>query len=562
MKDVGKKKMGDLLVSAGMITQSQLEKAISIQKKSGQKIGQVIIEEGWVSEQGIIEVLEFQLGIPHVDLTRYSIDPKATALINESLAKRYVLIPLRIENGSLQVAMSDPLNIFAIDDLKLITKMEIVPLIATASDINRTINRVYGAGKTQEMAQQFKDQWKDQKVKANELEEIVMQDITDSPIVKFVDTILDQAISRGASDIHIEPSETYIRIRLRVDGQMTELLRTDIGAINAVTARLKILAKLDIAERRLPQDGRIQITKGKQEMDLRVSILPTIYGEKTVIRILYRTGMKLSIKQLGLYPEDEKKFRSMLKAPNGIILVTGPTGSGKSTTLATALREINAPNVNIITVEDPVENIIEGINQVAVNARAGLTFANALRSILRQDPDIIMVGEMRDVETSEIAIRSAITGHFVLSTLHTNDSTSSVARLIDMGCQSYMIGSSVRGIIAQRLVRKICSNCKVTYQITEKEHKLTKIPLGTLVYKGKGCQRCNGMGYTGRMGVYEVFVIDQQLQEMISKNQFTSEQLREEAIKKGMRTLQDNARWNVIKGSTTVDEMLRITYEL
>ncbi|HHX61422.1 MAG TPA: type II/IV secretion system protein, partial [Epulopiscium sp.] len=350
--------------------------------------------------------------------------------------------------------------------------------------------------------------------------------------------------------------------RLRIDGQMIELLRTDIEAINAITARFKILSKLDIAERRLPQDGRIQMSKGDQEMDLRVSILPTIYGEKTVIRILYRTGMRLSIEQLGLYPDDEKKFRSMLKAPNGIILVTGPTGSGKSTTLATALREINSPNVNIITVEDPVENIIEGINQVAVNARAGLTFASALRSILRQDPDIIMVGEMRDVETSEIAIRSAITGHFVLSTLHTNDSTSSVARLIDMGCQSYMIGSSVRGIIAQRLVRKICSNCKIAYKITDKEHKLTRIPLGTVVYKGKGCQRCNGKGYTGRMGVYEVFVIDQQLQEMISKNQFTSEQLRDEAIEKGMRTLQDNARWNVVRGYTTVDEMLRITYEL
>jgi len=456
--------MGDLLISAGMITQDQLAEAIEIQKKTGQKLGQVTVENGWVAEQGIIEVLEFQLGIPHVDLTRYTIDLKAAALVNETLAKRYVLIPLRIENGSLQVAMSDPLNIFAIDDLKLTTKMEITPLIATASDINRTINKVYGAEKTQEMAKQFKDQWQNQKVKSCELEEGVTQDITNSPIVKFVDTVLDQAVSRNASDIHIEPSETYIRIRLRIDGQMTELLRTDIGAINAITARLKILAKLDIAERRLPQDGRIQMTKGNQEMDLRISILPTIYGEKAAIRILYRTGMQISIEQLGLHSDDEAKVRSILKAPNGIILVTGPTGSGKSTTLATALREINAPNINIITVEDPVENIIEGINQVAVNVKAGLTFANALRSILRQDPDVIMIGEIRDMETSEIAIRSAITGHLVLSTLHTNDSTSSVTRLMDMGCESYMIGSSVRGI-EQNRYRDGCPVFTYTYVI-------------------------------------------------------------------------------------------------
>lgn len=554
--------MGDLLVQAGMITQKQLEEAIKKQKATNKKIGEIVVEMGWVTEQNIIEVLEFQLGIPHVDLSRYFIDPRATSLITESLAKRYMLIPLQIENNSLQVAMSDPLNIFAIDDLRLITKMEIIPLIATSSNIKRAIDATYGVGKTQEIAKQFKDQLQNGKLDIQEVDNNIMDDVANSPIVKLVDTVLEQAISRGASDIHIEPSETYIRIRLRVDGQMVELLRTHKGAVNAITARIKILSKLDIAERRLPQDGRIQMIKDGQELDLRVSILPTIHGEKTVIRILYRTGMKLSVQQLGFHPEDEAKFRSLLRTPNGIILLTGPTGSGKSTTLATALREINTPEINIITVEDPVENMIEGINQVAVNVKAGLTFANALRSILRQDPDVIMVGEMRDLETSEIAIRSAITGHLVFSTLHTNDATSSVNRLIDMGCQPYMIGSAVRGIIAQRLVRKICPNCKIGYSITEEEHKLTKIPLGTTVYKGRGCQSCKQIGYKGRFGVHEVFITDSYMQDMISRRQFTSEQVREQAIKRGMRTLYDNALWNVIEGNTTIHEMLRITYEL
>lgn len=562
MRDMGKKRMGDLLVQAGMITQKQLEEAIKKQKATNKKIGEIVVEMGWVTEQNIIEVLEFQLGIPHVDLSRYFIDPRATSLITESLAKRYMLIPLQIENNSLQVAMSDPLNIFAIDDLRLITKMEIIPLIATSSNIKRAIDATYGVGKTQEIAKQFKDQLQNGKLDIQEVDNNIMDDVANSPIVKLVDTVLEQAISRGASDIHIEPSETYIRIRLRVDGQMVELLRTHKGAVNAITARIKILSKLDIAERRLPQDGRIQMIKDGQELDLRVSILPTIHGEKTVIRILYRTGMKLSVQQLGFHPEDEAKFRSLLRTPNGIILLTGPTGSGKSTTLATALREINTPEINIITVEDPVENMIEGINQVAVNVKAGLTFANALRSILRQDPDVIMVGEMRDLETSEIAIRSAITGHLVFSTLHTNDATSSVNRLIDMGCQPYMIGSAVRGIIAQRLVRKICPNCKIGYSITEEEHKLTKIPLGTTVYKGRGCQSCKQIGYKGRFGVHEVFITDSYMQDMISRRQFTSEQVREQAIKRGMRTLYDNALWNVIEGNTTIHEMLRITYEL
>lgn len=561
MGDAKRQRIGDLLVKAGMITEGQLKMAIEKQKITKQKVGEVIVAEGWVTEQAIMEVLEFQLGIPHVDLGMFDIEPEVAQLITESLAKRYTIIPIKKINKSLQVAMSDPLNIYALDDLQLATKLDIIPLIATAGDINRMIDRIYGAGKTREMVTLFQDQSKESQSAQKAQEEETLYDVTNSPIVKFVDNVFDQAIAQGASDIHIEPSETYVRIRLRVDGHLAELLRTDISTIKALTARIKILAKLDIAERRLPQDGRINMSRGKDEIDLRVSILPTIHGEKTVIRLLYRTGMRLSIGQLGFHPEDEPKMRALLKNPNGIILVTGPTGSGKSTTLATALREINQPNVNIITVEDPVENVIEGINQVAVNVKANLTFANALRSILRQDPDIVMIGEMRDMETSDIAIRAAITGHLVISTLHTNDATSSITRLIDMGSESYMIGSSVRGIVAQRLVRRICSSCKVAYAITEEEAGLSKIPLGTTVYKGKGCKKCNNIGYKGRFGVHEIFVTDIYMQDIISKNQLTSEELRAEAIKRGMRTLQDNARWNVLSGNTSVQEMLKITYE-
>ena len=562
IKTFEKKRMGELLVEAGMVSQAQVEEVIQLQKGSPQKIGEIIVEKGWAMEKDVVEMLAFQLGVPYVDLRRYTIDQEAAGLISESLAKRYVLIPLCFENSLLKVAMWNPLNIFALEDLKLMAGMDIESVIATATDIHHAINRVYSVGKTKEIAKQFKEQWQDETLNMNQLEEEMIHDITNAPIVKLFDMILDQAISKGASDIHIEPMETYVRIRLRVDGEMIELLRTGIRVIHALTTRIKILSDLDIAERRLPQDGRIQRTKYKQEMDLRVSILPTIHGEKTVIRILYRTGMCFSINQLEFHPEDELKVRSMLKIPHGIILATGPTGSGKSTTLATAIRELNTPNINIITVEDPVENLIEGINQVPINTKAGFTFASALRAILRQDPDVMMVGEMRDFETSEIAIRSAITGHLVLSTLHTNDVSSSITRLIDMGCESYMIGACVRGIIAQRLVRKICPDCKEESAMTEEEHKLTQIPQGTIVYQGTGCQNCNQTGYKGRMGVYEILIVDADIQKIISKNQFTSEQLKEESIQKGMRTLQDNARWNVVRGYTTVREMLRISYEL
>ncbi|HQD51419.1 MAG TPA: ATPase, T2SS/T4P/T4SS family [Defluviitaleaceae bacterium] len=560
MKKTDKRKLGDLLVQADMLTVKQLKKALAEQERTGEKLGEILVKKGWVTEQNIVEVLEFQLGIPHVDLSKYAIDPKAASMISESLAKRYMLIPIQIENDRLVVAMSDPLNVYAIDDVKLATKMEVMPVIASPADVKQAIDRMYGVSKTVSIAEEFRRQMQEKPQKKNDLdEEMDEADVLNSPAVKLVNSFIEQAIRRNASDIHIEPFENYVRVRLRIDGQLHEILKTDISALNAIVTRIKILGKMNIAEKRIPQDGRIGVTLDNNQLDLRVNTLPTIYGEKVVIRLLYRTGMQLRKEELGFCESDLKKFESLLMKPHGIILLTGPTGSGKSTTLATALRELNKPNVNIITVEDPVENMIEGINQVNVNAKAGLTFASALRAILRQDPDIVMIGEMRDTETASIAVRASITGHLVLSTLHTNDAPSSITRLIDMGIEPYLVATAVEGIIAQRLVRRICKNCKTAVHPTSDEAEILKIPKNSLIYKGKGCQACNNTGYKGRLAVHEVLVLDSSMREMIVKGA-NSDEIREFAINHGMITLWDNTKRNVLEGNTTVEELLRVAY--
>lgn len=561
MKKANKRKLGDLLVQADMITKDQLKEGLQEQVKTGKKLGEILVEKGWVTEQNIIEVLEFQLGIPQVDLSKYVIDSKAAGMINENLAKRHMLIPIKIENNRLVVAMSDPLNVFALDDVRITTKMEVIPVIASLSDVKSAIDRMYGASKVASIAAEFQKQMQEKMKKqaTYDSDSQSEEEVLNSPAVQLVNNIIEQAIRRNASDIHIEPFETYVRVRLRIDGQLQELLRTDLTTLNAMVTRIKILGKMNIAEKRLPQDGRIGVTLENNQLDLRVNVLPTIYGEKVVIRLIYRTGMQLTKEQLGFYTEDLDKFTRLLKNPHGIILVTGPTGSGKSTTLATALRELNRPNVNIITVEDPVENMIDGVNQVHVNVKAGLTFANALRAILRQDPDIVMIGEMRDSETCSIAVRAAITGHLVLSTLHTNDAPSSITRLIDMGVEPFMVATAVQGIIAQRLVRKICSNCSMPVSLTEEEAELLKVPMDTVVYKGKGCQVCSNTGYKGRMAVHEVMTLNAGIREMIAKGANANE-IKEAAIQNGMNTLWINTRRNVLEGKTTVEELLRVAY--
>lgn len=556
-----RKRLGDLLLEVDMISPKQLESAIEVQKKTGEKLGSILTKLGYVTEDDIIQVLEFQLGIPHVKLEKYNIEKSAYLSIPESISRRYVLIPIKKEKGILTVAMSDPLNVFAIDDLNIYSGLEIQPVIASYDDVMKAIDKYYSAQKAMRAVEEFKkEQISTLKINSDTTEEQNIEEINNAPAVKVINSIIEQAVRSRASDIHIEPFETYIKIRFRTDGQLCEIMRPEIDIMPAISARIKIIGGMNIAEKRLPQDGRISIEVDDREYDLRVSILPTIFGEKIVIRIADKKAFVLTKDQLGFDEYEEQQFHKMLLNPHGIILVTGPTGSGKTTTLYSAINEINSPDVNIVTVEDPVECVIEDVNQVQVNTKTGMTFAAGLRSILRQDPDVIMIGEIRDTETAEIAVRAAITGHLVLSTLHTNDAPSSVLRLIDMGMESYMVSSSIVGVIAQRLYKNICSNCKMEYSASEEEMGILGIEGQThVLYKGRGCPMCNHTGYRGRNGVYELITITKKHKEMISNN-CSEEEFRNYSISNGMVTLRDNLIKKVLSGNTTIDELIRIAY--
>ena len=556
-----RKRLGDLLLEVEMITPNQLESAIEVQKKTGEKLGSILTKLGYVTEDDIIQVLEFQLGIPHVKLEKYNIDKSAYLAIPESIAKRYGLIPIKKEKGTLTVAMSDPLNVFAIDDLNIYSGLEIQPVIASFDDISRAIDKYYSAQKAMKAVEEFKkEQVSTIKINSDTSEEHNIEEINNAPAVKVINSIIEQAVRSRASDIHIEPFEEYIKIRFRTDGQLCEIMRPEIDIMPAISARIMIIGGMNIAEKRLPQDGRISIEVDGKEYDLRVSILPTIFGEKIVIRIADKKAFVLSRSQLGFNDYEEKQFHKMLLNPHGIILVTGPTGSGKTTTLYSAISEINSPDINIITVEDPVECVIDGVNHVQVNTKTGMTFAAGLRSILRQDPDVIMIGEIRDRETAEIAVRAAITGHLVLSTLHTNDAPSSVLRLVDMGIEPYMVSSSIVGVIAQRLYKKICNNCKMDYSANDDEKTILGITDKELVlYKGRGCPMCSHTGYRGRHGVYELISITKKHKELIN-NKCSEEEFRNYSIENGMVTLRDNLVKKVLAGDTTIDELVRIAY--
>ncbi|CAK9331485.1 type II secretion system ATPase GspE [Thermoanaerobacter kivui] len=557
---MAKKKLGELLVEVGLITEEQLKHAMEIQSKTGEKLGKVLIKQGYVTEEQILEALEFQLGIPHVDLQKYYIDPDVAKLIPEAVAKRYIIIPIKKDEDGILVAMADPLNIFAIDDVKIITKQNVKPLIASESSILKAIDRIYGREQAEKAVQDFKKEF--QSETASELPNEILEEVQNAPAVRLVNSIIEQAIKSRASDIHIEPTEKDLRIRFRIDGQLTEAMRTIKSTHGPVVTRVKIMANMNIAERRLPQDGRFEFVSGGRNIDVRVSSLPTVFGEKLVLRLLDKENFIMTKEQLGFEEEDLMLFDKLIKRPNGIVLLTGPTGSGKTTTLYAMLKELNKPNINIITVEDPVEYSIEGINQVQVNEKAGLTFATALRSILRQDPDVIMIGEIRDTETAEIAIRSAITGHLVLSTLHTNDAAGAITRLIDMGIEPYLVSSAVVGVIAQRLARRICDNCKTSYKASDREKQLVGIEEDKdfTLYKGRGCAVCNKTGYRGRIPIYEIMTVTSDIKELINKKA-SSDVIGIQAVKNGMKTLRESAKRLVLEGKTTIDEMLRLTYE-
>jgi len=535
-------------------------KCIKNSKDLGKKLGEVLIESGIVSEEDIIDAIVAQTGIKKIDLNNIQFDKKAIKIVPQNLCNKYNLIAFGFEEDKIMVALSDPLNIFAIDDISISTGLAVKTFIAPKRDIDKFVKINYSSEGVNKAAEELLKETLEAKNIAVSLDVEEVDDVKNAPVVKMIEYLFKNSVEMRASDIHIEPYEKEIRIRYRIDGELTTINTLGIESLGPLITRIKILANLNIAEKRIPQDGRIITKFGNTEVDLRVSILPTVNGEKVVIRILNRSSYKVGKDRLGLSEENLRKLNNIISNPHGIVLVTGPTGSGKSTTLYTILSELNSSNVNIVTVEDPVEYTLDGINQVNVNKKAGLSFASGLRSILRQDPDIIMIGEIRDEETAQIAIKAAITGHLVLSTLHTNDAPSSITRLVDMGVEPYLVASSVVGVVAQRLVRKICPHCKEEYEASEYERKiLTGSSNGTLkLYKGKGCGHCNGTGYIGRTGVYEIMEITREHRDVINITR-DSDILKDISIKYGMTTLEDECKKLVLNGTTTMQELATIT---
>jgi len=545
-----RQRLGDLLVNAGLITEEQLITTLK-EKSDGQKLGDALLQRGYITEQQLIEVLEFQLGIPHISLYRYPFDTKIFNLIPKETAKRKLLIPLKKEGDKLFVAMADPMDFFAIDDLRLSTGFQIETAIATKDDILRAINKYY------DLDEGFEELFGEPQAAAQVQEEKITDE--DSPVVKLVNQMLSAAVAMKASDIHIDPQETKVIIRYRIDGVLRTERVLPKHMQSVLTARIKIMANLDITEHRIPQDGRIKANLDFHPVDLRISTLPTVFGEKIVMRILDLGSSLNDINKLGFNKLNLKRFTDMIEKPTGIVLLTGPTGSGKSSTLYAALNKLNSEEVNIITIEDPVEYQLEGVNQIHVNPNVGMTFAAGLRSILRQDPNIIMVGEIRDKETVEVAIRASLTGHLVLSTLHTNDSIGTITRLLDMGVEPFLVASSLSGIVAQRLVRRVCRDCAEEYEPTKREIDIFAKRGMTVekVKRGRGCSSCNMTGYKGRLAIHEVLVINDEMKRTIMNSESIT-RLRELAIKNKTIFLIDDGLLKVKQGVTTTEEILRV----
>lgn len=544
-----RKRLGDLLVESGLITDTQLGTALE-EKPRDQKLGDSLLQRGYITEQQLIEVLEFQLGIPHVNLYRYPFDPKLFNIVPKEFAKRNSIVPLKAEGDRLFVAMSDPMDYLSVDDLRLSTGFHIETAIASKDDILKTISKYYDDDFLEEFSVEQPEDTQDQ---ADELTDL------DSPIVRLVNQVLSSAITQKASDIHIDPQEHQVAIRLRVDGLLKTERYLPKHMQAMLTARIKIMSGLDITESRMPQDGRIKVNIDFRPIDLRVSSLPTVFGEKIVMRILDLSSSLNDLPKLGFSEANLQKFLLEIERPNGIVLISGPTGSGKSSTLYAALNKLNQEAVNIITVEDPVEYQLEGVNQIQVNPTVGLTFANGLRSILRQDPDIVMVGEIRDRETVEIAIRASLTGHLVLSTIHTNDAVASITRLIDMGVEPFLVTASLNAVIAQRLIRRVCRDCGKPMPASNREKEIfakRQMEIDTIV-RGPGCASCNMTGYRGRVAIHEVLIINDEMREAIN-NHSTPAILREMATRNGTIFLIDDGLEKVKRGITTTEEVLRV----
>ena len=562
---VGRKKIriGDVLVAAGAITEEQLQEGLAKQKETGRKLGNALVDLGFISNDMLITVLTTQLGIDYIELKGAKIEEKVIHMVPENMVTKYQAIPIEIDPDNpniLKVAMADPMDIMAMDDIGLVTNLQVEPMLASEEGIRNAIDKYYGSAQAMEAAEAYRQE--QQNVLGGGDEEEGNEEIDNSPIVLLVKQIIEGGVRQRASDIHIEALENSVRVRYRIDGALKQVMSYDLSILAGITARIKIIGGMDIAEKRKPQDGRITIMVDRREFDVRVSILPTVFGEKTVMRLTSKDGLTKPKSALGFDAEQEKVFDNILSNPHGIILVTGPTGSGKSTTLYTSLSELNTEDVNIITVEDPVEANINGINQVQVNNKADMTFAAALRSILRQDPDIIMIGEIRDGETAGIAVQAAITGHLVVSTLHTNSAASTITRLIDMGIESYIAGDAVVGVIAQRLVRRLCTTCKQPRLVEDDERVQLGVPADeedVIIYEPQGCPLCNDTGYSGRIGVYEMMPVSRELQAVIASGA-TADVIEKQALKEGMLTLKMGAAKHVLDGITSIAEMNKIVH--
>lgn len=544
-----RKRLGDILVEHGLLTQDDLNEALQT-KTAEQRIGDALLQRGLITEQQLIETLEVQLGIPHVSLFRYPFDKNLFNMVPKEMAKRNQLVPLKVEGDKLFLAMTNPMDYIVIDDLRLMTGFQIQPAIASKEDVLKAISKYYDEESFDDLIGELPETKQDQQEDMGDL---------DAPIVRLVSQILSNAVSLKASDVHMDPQENRVLIRYRIDGSLRTERILPKAMQGMITARIKILANLDITESRIPQDGRIKTNVDMRPIDLRVSSLPTVYGEKIVMRILDLSANLTDISKLGFNDLNMERFMREIDKPNGIILISGPTGSGKSSTLYAALNKLNSEEVNIITVEDPVEYQLEGINQIQVNTNVGLTFAAGLRSILRQDPDIVMVGEIRDKETADISIRASLTGHLVLSTIHTNDSIASITRLMDMGIEPFLVTASLNAVVAQRLIRKVCRDCREIHQATEREkHIFEKRGLSIdTIARGKGCSQCNMTGYRGRMAIHEVLVVNEEIKDIINRNG-TAGEIREVAIRNETIFLIDDGLLKVKEGMTTTEEVLRV----
>jgi len=556
-------RLGDLLVRAGVIDDRQLQRALDLQKGSGKRLGEVLVDNSIISEMQMIDALRMQLGVDFIDLSTYEIPADMAQVLPKSLARRYQMVPVRMVGGDLYLCMSDPLNFVAIEEAKSSTKKRIIPMISTRDGVNRAIASLYGSDRARRAIEDMKKESADETASsfAQSVTVVGEDDSSVAPAIRLVNSIIERAIEVGASDVHLEPHEAGMVVRMRIDGVLHTTLEVPHDQQEAVTSRLKIMCNMDITERRIPQDGRAAIRIKMRDVDLRVSTLPTVFGETVVMRILDREAQVFTPEGIGLSGANRERYDRLMRNRQGVILVVGPTGSGKSSTLYTMLGQLNTEEVNLVTLEDPVEYNMDGVNQIPINEKVGMTFANGLRAILRQDPDIICVGEIRDDETAEIAMRAAITGHLVLSTIHTNDAVSTLDRLTDIGVAPFMVSTAVKGIISQRLVRRVCPHCRTPYQPTPDELEMIGLehgnPAEMSFYHGAGCPECSGTGYRGRVAVFEILVMTREVRRAVHEGA-SRDELMAAIQKSGFASLLQNCQQLVLDGTTSVEEAFRI----